>query len=186
VPRWQLALEPNYRRWTDPRQFVGSRPGGPEGTFGRRYVFAHVDRSELVARMRLNYLFTPDLSLEVYAEPYAASGRYARFGELPSARSRELREYGQVERTDDGYRVTDGGATFALPHNDFNVRSFRSNAVARWEWRPGSTLFLVWQQNRYAESPDGRPVGFTDLSRTLGTAGDNSLALKVTYWIPLR
>ena len=185
-PRWQLTLEPSYRRWTFPRQFVAARAGGPEETFGTRYVFAHIDRSELVARMRLNYLFTPDLSLEVYAEPYAASGRYHRFGELPAARSRDLREYGTLERTDDGYRVTDGSATFTLPRNDFNVRSFRSNAVARWEWRPGSTLFLVWQQNRYAEDSDGRPVGAADLGRTLSTAGDNFLALKVTYWIPLR
>jgi hypothetical protein len=185
-PRWQLTAEPSWRRWTTARQYVAARPGGPESTFGTRYVFARVDRSELVARLRLNYLFTPDLSLEVYAEPYAASGRFHGFGELPAARSRDLREYGTLERTETGYRATDGGATFNLPRGDFNVHSFRSNAVARWEWRPGSTLFLVWQQNRFDESSDGRLVGPADLGRTLGTAGDNLLALKVTYWIPLR
>ncbi|HWK89929.1 MAG TPA: DUF5916 domain-containing protein, partial [Longimicrobium sp.] len=70
--------------------------------------------------------------------------------------------------------------------SDFNVRSFRSNAVMRWEWRPGSTLFLVWQQDRYAESASGRPVGPGRLGETLRAEGDNYLALKMTYWIPLR
>jgi hypothetical protein len=190
APQWQLSLEPNYQRWTDPRQFVGTRPGGPEETFGTRYVFAHIDRSELVARMRASYLFTPDLSLELYAEPYAASGRYHTFGELPAARSRALRVYGRdgstIEPSDDGYAVTDGAATFSLPDNDFNVLSFRSNTVMRWEWRPGSTLFLVWQQNRYAEAPGGRPVGVGNLGDTFRAEGDNYLALKMTYWIPLR
>ncbi|HEY7766736.1 DUF5916 domain-containing protein, partial [Longimicrobium sp.] len=190
APQWQLSLEPNYQRWTDPRQYVGTRPGGPQATFGTRYVFAHIDRSELVARMRASYLFTPDLSLELYAEPYAASGRYHTFGELPAARSRGLRVYGRdgstIQPTDDGYAVTDGTASFTLPDNDFNVLSFRSNTVMRWEWRPGSTLFLVWQQNRYAEAAGGRPVGVGDLGDTFRADGDNYLALKMTYWIPLR
>ncbi|CAA9358280.1 MAG: hypothetical protein AVDCRST_MAG89-3575 [uncultured Gemmatimonadetes bacterium] len=190
APQWQLSLEPNYQRWTDPRQFVGTRPGGPQSTFGTRYVFAHIDRSELVARMRASYLFTPDLSLELYAEPYAASGRYHTFGELPAARSRGLRVYGRdggtIQATDEGYAVTDGTASFTLPDDDFNVLSFRSNTVMRWEWRPGSTLFLVWQQNRYAEAPGGRPVGVGDLGDTFRADGDNYLALKMTYWIPLR
>ncbi len=190
APQWQLSLEPNYQRWTDPRQYVGTRPGGPQATFGTRYVFAYIDRSELVARMRASYLFTPDLSLEVYAEPYAASGRYHTFGELPAARSRGLRVYGRdgstIQPTDEGYAVTDGTASFTLPDDDFNVLSFRSNTVMRWEWRPGSTLFLVWQQNRYAEAPGGRPVGVGDLGDTFRADGDNYLALKMTYWIPLR
>jgi hypothetical protein len=189
-PRWQLSLEPDYRRYSEPRQYVATREGGPTATFGRRYVFAHIHRSELVARIRASYLFTPELSLEAYAEPYAASGEYRGHGELPAPGSRDLRVYGtdgsSISRTEDGYTVTDGGSTFTLPYADFNVRSFRSNAVMRWEWRPGSTLFLVWQQDRYAEETGGRPVGPRDLGETLGTAGNNYLALKLTYWLPLR
>ncbi|HEU0013780.1 MAG TPA: DUF5916 domain-containing protein [Longimicrobium sp.] len=189
-PRWQLSLEPDYSRWTDPRQYVDALPGGTEATFGTRYVFAHIDRTEIVARMRLNYLFTPDLSLEVYAEPYAASGNYHTFGELPAARSKGLRVYGRDGTTltpvEGGFQVTDGADTFEVPDDDFNVLSFRSNAVMRWEWRPGSTLFLVWQQNRYDETASARPVGPGDLGDTLRAAGDNYLALKMTYWIPVR
>ncbi|MGH7607912.1 MAG: hypothetical protein ACREME_11290, partial [Gemmatimonadales bacterium] len=62
---------------------------------------------------------------------------------------------------------------------------FRSNAVLRWEWRPGSTLFLVWAQNREADDGRGRLVGFRDLADSFGAAGDTFFAIKVSYWIPV-
>jgi hypothetical protein len=82
-------------------------------------------------------------------------------------------------------RVTDGAQQFSLAPRDFNVRSFRSNAVLRWEWRPGSTLFAVWQQDRFAREREGSIVGPRDLLETLDAAGDNILALKISYWLPL-
>ena len=190
APRWQLGIDEYYTRWTDPRQFVDALPGGPEATFGTRYVFGVIDRSELVTQLRATYLFTPELSLEGYVEPYAASGRYLRYGELPAARSRELRMYGTdgtaIERAGDGYRVTDGEETFTVPFDDFNVRSFRSNAVLRWEWRPGSTLYAVWQQDRSSFRPEGDVVGPGSLWDSFRADGDDYLILKVSYWLPLR
>ncbi|MDQ3555956.1 MAG: carbohydrate binding family 9 domain-containing protein [Gemmatimonadota bacterium] len=195
-PQWQLSVDPNYVRFGLPRQYIGQREGGAAETFGRRYIFSFIDRTELRLPLRLNYTFTPDLSLETYVEPFAASGRFYDFGELPAARSFDLRRYGtdgttiaEVQDSATGrrfYRVADGSADFTLPFRDFNVRSFRSNAVLRWEWRPGSTLFLVWQQDRFAEEAQGRAVGLADLAGTLGAAGNNFLALKMTYWLPLR
>ena len=77
---------------------------------------------------------------------------------------------------------TDGGDTFVLPNRDFNIRSFRSNVVLRWEWRPGSTLFVVWQQNRDSFESQGSHVGFGDLFESLSAIGDNILAVKTTIW----
>lgn len=183
-PRWQLSLEPGYTRMTDPRQYVATLSGGPAATFGNRYLFATTDRSELAAELRLAYIFTPDLSLEVFAQPFVATGRYGTFGQLPTPRSRELDLFGAdgPVRSADGVHTTARGTVA----EDFNVRSFRSNAVMRWEWRPGSTLFLVWQQSRSAEQVDGRFVRPGDLFRTLDATGDNYLALKATYWLPVR
>jgi len=73
-----------------------------------------------------------------------------------------------------------------VPFRDFNVRSLRSNAVVRWEWRPGSTLFVVWQQDREQEEPRWQRLGATDLFDSLTARGNNFLALKMTYWIPVR
>jgi hypothetical protein len=191
-PRWELSIDPLWLRAVNPRQYVQERDGGPEATFGRRYVFAFVERSEVRARIRLNYALSPDLTLETYAEPFASSGRYYDHGELRAARSRELRTYGEEGTTitfnpETGERrVTDGAASFALANRDFDVRSFRSNAVLRWEWRPGSTLFVVWQQNRARQSPEWSRLGPGDLFGSLTARGDNFLAIKATYWLPVR
>jgi hypothetical protein len=189
-PRWQLGIEPNYVYFGIPRQYVASRAEGPASTFGRRYVFAHVGLTEFRLPVRLNYAVRPDLTLETYVEPYASSGRYSRWGELAAARSGDLRRYGTdgttiEQQPDDSYRVTDGTSSFALPYRDFNVRSLRSNAVLRWEWAQGSTLFVVWQQDRYRERSGGRRIRPWALGETLAVEGDNFLALKVTYWLDL-
>ena len=82
--------------------------------------------------------------------------------------------------------MSDGGAGFTVPFGDFNVRSLRSNALLRWEWRPGSTLFAVWQQDRSSYRPLGDAVGPADLWDSFRAEGDNYLVLKATYWLPVR
>ena len=105
-------------------------------------MFAHIDRSTYSTQFRWTYTFKPDLTLDFYGEPFAASGRYSNIGELwPHAR-RQMRTYGTDGTTlttlaDGTRRVTDGAASFTLRNSDFNVQSFRSNLVLRWEWRAG-------------------------------------------------
>ena len=191
-PRWDLSVEPRWSHGVNARQYVMETGGGTDATFGRRYVFAFVERRDVRARIRLNYALSPDLTLETYAEPFASSGRFYDFGELRAARSRELRTYGEEGTTitlvpeTGARRVTDGAAAFTIPNRDFDVRSFRSNAVLRWEWRPGSTLFVVWQQNRGRAESRFTRLGPGDLLDSLTASGDNFLALKATYWIPVR
>ena len=188
--RWELSFDPAWSRGTEARQFVATEPDGRPETSGTRYIFAHVDLSEISGQVRLNYTFTPDLTLETYLEPFAASGRFYRFGELLAPGHRDLLVYGAggttVVRNADGTNtVTDGSDTFVIDDEDFNERSFRTNAVLRWEWRLGSTLYLVWQQNRQAQLPfaAARPG---DLLDALRARGENVLAIKVSYWTALR
>ncbi len=189
-PQWELTVTPGYVGETIARQYVTSLTGGAAATFGRRYVFAFVERDQYSMRLRLNYALTPNLTLETYAEPFAASGRFYDYGELPAARRRDLRTYGTDGTTISARdslgrrRVTDGTAAFTLGNSDFNVRSFRSNAVVRWEWRPGSTLFLVWQQDRFTQDPNGFAVQPGGLWDALSADGTQFLALKVSYWLP--
>lgn len=189
-PRWSLSLEPNYQKAAESRQYVTQVEGGTN-TFGTRYVFAWIDRTTISTRVRLNYAFSPSLTLEGYAEPFLASGVYSRFGELAAPRRLDLRAYGTNGTTltvdAAGNRtITDGTQSFSLGNPDFHVRSFRSNMVMRWEWNPGSTLFLVWQQNRRTSESLGDPVRYYQLFRTARVAGDNFLSLKLSYWLPIR
>ena len=192
-PRIQLSLSPGYSRSVDRQQYLAViDSGGPAATGGTRYVFAAIERSTLSAQLRLSYTFTPDLTLEAYAEPFAASGRYYDQGELTAPRSLQLTPYVPVTgpSADSALAagtllVRSGAATLGLPASDFNVRSFRSNLVLRWEWRPGSTLFLVWQQNRYARSTSGGLVRAGSVWDALTATGDNFFAVKFSYWVPV-
>jgi hypothetical protein len=188
--RWEFSVTPSYSRSVNARQYITALEGGGEATFGKRYIFSFVSRSTPSTQFRLNYALTPDLSLEIYAEPFAASGRFYDFGELSEAGSRKLRIYGSngttVTQEGDGVRtITAGEESFSLSNRDFNVRSFRSNAVLRWEWRLGSTLFLVWQQDRSSSEAQGDLVGPRGLWDALTVGGDNFIAVKISNWLPI-
>lgn len=187
--RISFALEPSWQQGTDPRQYVNTISGGTR-TYGKRYVFAFVDRTTISTKIRVNYTFTPNLTLEGYGEPFAASGRYSRHGELEAPGSASLRTYGTdgttITKDSAGVRtVVDGLETFTLANRDFHVLSFRSNLVLRWEWAQGSTFFLVWQQNRRTSEAYQADVRFKELFQTAQGAGDNFLSMKISYWLPV-
>jgi hypothetical protein len=188
--RWQASVDPTYSHSVDGRQYVATKTGGSQTTYGNRYVFAFIERSTLSARFRLNYAFTPNFTVEAYAEPFAASGRFYDFGELPAPRSRALRTYGApgtgttITKDSAGVStVTDGVSSFTIPQLDFNRLSFRSNLVLRWEWLPGSTAFLVWQQARQDQTAAGQLIGPRDVWNSTHAAGDNYFVFKISYWL---
>lgn len=190
-PDLRLEFSPRLTLSEDPRQYVTTLPGGPEATGGRRYVFARIDRTTLAGEARLDYAFDPDLSLEVYAQPFAASGDYHDFGELARPGAKRLRRYGEgdsrvVEREDGTLRVEQGGDRFTVPEPDFNLFSFRSTAVLRWQWRPGSTLYLAWQQDRSERRRIGTRIGAGGwLEPFDAAAGNHAVTAKMTYWLQL-
>jgi hypothetical protein len=195
-PQLQFSVGPSIFAQNNGRQYYTVRGEGSAATFGTRYIFSTIKFSQISAQFRVNYLFTPTLSLELYAEPFVASGNYSNFGELEAARSSELRTYGTDGTTitpvinsetglTDSYNVTDGGSAFSLPNNNFNITSFRSNLVLRWEWSPGSTVFFVWQQNKSGFAPDGSPLEPGALFNAVTSPGQNIIAIKANYWIPI-
>ncbi len=187
--RISMSVEPSWQSGVDPRQYVTRILGGTR-TYGSRYIFGAIDRTTISTKLRLNYTFTPNLTLEGYGEPFLASGQYGRMGELSAPRSRLLREYGtdgtQVIIDSTGTRnITDGASSFTIGNRDFHVLSFRSNVVMRWEWQPGSTFFVVWQQNRRTSENFGRTVRANELWQTTRAAGDNFLSVKFSHWLPV-
>jgi hypothetical protein len=192
--RFQFSATPNYLRAIAPRQYITTLDSGPAATYGGRYVFGFIDQSTFLMQLRANYTIGPDLTLEVYGEPFAASGRYYGIGHLAAARTFNLVQYGpdttttpSIGRDASGNYIIHDAAGYRrnIGNPDFNILSFRSNAVLRWEWRPGSTLFLVWAQDRSAFDNRGRLVGFKELGDSFGAQGDSFLAVKISYWIPV-
>ncbi len=189
--RWQFSIDPRFFRLHDTRQFVDQVEGGSAVTFGTRYIFGTIDRTDISAQFRLNYTVTPDLTIELYAEPFTASGQYTNIGELAKARTNDLRVYGTITEKEDSdgdpeLEVTDGADTFSFSSPNFNSLSFRSNLVIRWEWRPGSTLFLVWQQNRSGSGDPLKRAGLGNFFDSFSAEGENFFAVKISYWLPVR
>ncbi len=190
--RLELSTTPYFERGINTRQYIEEIAGGNEATFGNRYIFGTIDQRTIATRFRLNYAFTPSLTLELYAEPFAAKGYYYNFGELEAARSRFLRMYGlegttlTLDEENTVYQVSDAGSNFSFERPDFNVLSFRSNLVLRWEWLPGSSFFLVWQQDRGSDEMLGKNIGAGSLLNAFGSEGNNFFALKLNYWLPVK
>jgi hypothetical protein len=190
---WELTLGPRLSTNNSVAQYVGRvEDAQATHTYGNRYLFADLKQTTLSMDTRLNVTFTPELTLELYAQPFIATADYGSPKELAKAGAFEFIRYGidtgtVVENEDGDYTVDpdgDGPAeSFTVYNRDFNRVSLRGTGVLRWEWRPGSTLFLVWQQNR--SSSNG--YGDFDLARDADQlfAGDahNVFMVKATYWI---
>jgi uncharacterized protein DUF5916 len=191
----RILLEPGVKVLRDNAQYVTTVDDSfASVTYGGRYVFATLHQTQLSLDTRVDWTFSPKLSFQLYLQPLIVSGGYTRFKELRAPRTYEFDVYGGHRGTiqpdsSGGYTVDPdaGGPSppFHLDNPDFNFRSLRGNAVLRWEYRPGSALFLVWQQSREGEEP----VGDFDLSRDwhglFTIEPENLIAVKATYWLPL-
>jgi hypothetical protein len=190
-PRWSFSVSPFYDRTTEPQQYISTLAGGRAVTYDNRYVFAFIDRSTMSMEYRLGLTLKPDVNLDIYAEPFAASGRYYDYGELLEPGSRDRLRYGTsgtvlTANPDGSQEVRVGSASFTLRNRDFNTLSFRSNVVLRWEWRTGSTIYMVWQQDRSGTEALGSRVGVGDAFRSLTAPGANIFLIKTSFWIPVK
>jgi len=196
----ELSLAPSYSRRVDAWQFVSS-----EGAAGEppHYVFGRLEQNTVSLTARFSYTFTPDLSLQLYAQPFLSAGEVDGFREVAlgdgGARVVAARRFAGRFRPlaspvlhDEEYRVDsngDGEADFWFTNPDFNVKEFRSNAVLRWEYRPGSALFVVWSQGREDFVRDGRFGLVRDARRLFGLDDDfpvrstHVLLVKLSYWL---
>ena len=159
--------------------------------YDRRVVFSDIIQRTLELGTRLNVTFTPTLTLELFAQPLISSGDYENFKEFVGPRTVEKRSFdaAQLTLTDTGYVLdpdrNPGTPARVFSNPDFNFRSLRGNAVVRWEYRPGSTVFLVWTQNRSSQDPVGDFQFRRDRSALFDARPDNVLLVKVNYWIGL-
>jgi len=188
---WNVALGPELSRERPVAQYLGSvADPSAARTYGRRYLFAGLDQVTLSLEGRLNWTFRPGLTLEAYVQPFLASAAFDGVSELRAPRTFSFLRYGD----DVGTVVRDGSelvidpdgagpaSSFRLDDEDFNERSLRGSAVLRWEWRPGSTLFLVWQHQRFDSARlDDLSVG-RDLRALFRAPSDNVFVVKVSYW----
>ena len=164
--RWNLSLGPTFTRLYTPIQYVATVPNPANTqTYGADYVFAPLDQTQLGLETRLNVTFSPTLSLETYVQPLLSSADYGPAKQLVAPNTYDFAPYS-------------GG----VPNLDFNLRSLRGNAVLRWEWRQGSTLYFAWQQRRFGVAGVGDFSFDRDETALFRTRPDNIFLVKINYW----
>ena len=165
--RAELRVSPNISIDQRSAQYIDRL----ESSTGETYVFGELRQVTTSLTTRLSYTFTPTLSLQLYAEPFISAGNYESFMQVSDPRAK---------RFSDRFGAYNGDE---IDNPDFNYRALRSNAVVRWEYRPGSALFLVWSQGREAFSTYGDYQFRRDADRLFGAKGTNVLLIKGTYWL---
>lgn len=160
-------------------------------TFNHRYVFAELDQHTVSTSFRVNWTFTPRLSLQMYVQPLISAGSYNHFKELSRPRSFDFLVYGQDGSTyNPQTHIADpDGPGPAKPidvgNPNFNLKSLRGDAILRWEFRPGSTLYFVWTQSRSASVETGRFAFAHSINHLFDAHPDNIFLVKFSYWMNL-
>ena len=195
----RLRLSPGWFRSFGTAQYVTTRTDGDAQTFGNRYIFADLEQTTLLMTTRLDWTFSPTLSLELFAQPLIAAGDFTDYKEFRTPGKYEFDVYGEdkgtisrggvcgTTTTTNDYVIDPdglgGSSCFLLRDRDFNQGALRGNAVLRWEYRPGSTLFFVWQQQRDAFTPTGVFDFGRDAGELFSAPATNVFLVKATYWI---
>ena len=189
-----VQLSPRWNWSQDEAQYVTTVKDPTATTFnGTRYVFGYITTRTLSLETRVNWTIRPEMTLQLYAQPFLASGDYERFREFAAPRRFDKvvygRDIGTIARdaTTARYTVDPDGAGPAAPFSfgdpNFTSRSLRGTAVLRWEYRPGSTMFFVWTQQRAGGDANG-DIDFRRDSRALiADRPDNVFLVKATYWL---
>ncbi len=187
-----LSGEFNYDLRPEDMQYVAtvavaSQVPSEEAT----YVMGHIDQHTYGLTMKAQVNVTPDIALQVYASPYTSTGKYKGFKVITDPKAREYNDRfhlltpEEITYADGRYSVDYDGKQYSFRNPDFSFNEFRSNLVARWEYMPGSTLYLVWEhtmsnRDTYVISGLG-----DNLDRMFGLPAKNVFMVKLNYWFNL-
>ncbi|MBV6520349.1 MAG: hypothetical protein MNPFHGCM_00454 [Gemmatimonadaceae bacterium] len=166
--RFAMTVGVNAEKRIEDQQWVGNHGSVLSDT--THFTFARLDQSTFGITVRGNWTASPTLSVQVYAQPFVSTGAYSNWREIANARSANVA---------DRFSSYGGG----LDPDGFNFKQFNSNAVVRWEYRAGSTLFVVWQQGRSQTELNPGDFAFARDYRDLFRAHPiNTVLVKLAHW----
>jgi Domain of unknown function (DUF5916)/Carbohydrate family 9 binding domain-like len=183
----KFNLSVNYSTNRNDLQYVSTLSEPPEN----RYILGQVDQKTLGIVFRIDYNITPQFSIQFYGSPFVSTGMYSNYkyitNPLSSDYNSRFRLYNQtltsgntVNLNDNGYNISD-----EINNPNFNFHQFRSNLVAKWEYRPGSLIYLVWSSDRTGNF-DPTDFGLGNSMRQLAQVFPNNIFLiKFSYWFSL-
>lgn len=185
-----VTLGPSISREIEKTQWViAIDDSGFEPTFGKRYIFGELSQTYISATLRINYAFSPSMSLQAYLQPFFAVGNYSRFKQFSTPSTMDFMDFGKsgstisFDKENDQYNIRSAeGSEFSFSNPDFNFKSFRANLIFRWEVQSGSVLYLVWTHSRANFDHPGDYKFGRDFSNLFSAAPDNIFLAKFSYW----
>ncbi|MEO8219125.1 MAG: DUF5916 domain-containing protein, partial [Acidobacteriota bacterium] len=159
-PNLSLSIVPSYSVEHDATQYVTALPG-------TQRVFSQLDQHSFDIGTRIDWTISSRLSFQLYTQPLIATGDYHDFTQLAQARTAD-------------YTAVDFNG-----NPDFNFRSVRGSGVVRWEFRPGSAVYFVWNENRADTLSQGNFRLRQDLAGIRNAPSQDVFLIKVSYWIPM-
>jgi hypothetical protein len=198
-PNFTASMTPSFTALDHGQQFVtAGKDSTARAWYGSRYLFGDLHQRTAALTTRFSVIPTSRLSLEAFSQILLSAGRYDAYFELEQPRSTARRYFvrgvdiAPDETTgprrwivDADGSTGDAAQSISFPDPTFTTRAMRTNVVLRWEFRPGSVLTTVWQQNRNGGDDRGILDGSRDLARAFIAPGTNVFAVKVSYWYPL-
>jgi hypothetical protein len=191
----RIGLLPGWSRGRSMAFYVTQRRDATATpTYGGRYLFARLEQTEVDFTVRVDVALSPSLSIQLWAQPFIASGDYSGFKELARPASFEFLRYG----VDNGSTITfdeesnrytvdpdgDGEApAIGFDNPDFLFRSLRSNLVLRWEYLRGSTMYVVWNHGRSGGSTDPSFQLGDELGNLWRDDAQHTFLVKINYWL---
>jgi hypothetical protein len=187
-----VSLEPEYGIQHRQLQYVETI----DNMGDTRFLFSELDQKTMTMTFRLNVTINPELSLEYYGQPFVAAGKYLNFKSIINPHAGKFEDRFHVfpdnaiilDVVDNQYAVdeeADGTVDYYFDRPDFNFRQFRSNLVIRWEYNPGSALFLVWSQGRTSNASEGAFSYGNDMKELFDVKPHNIFLVKFSYWFAL-
>lgn len=186
-----LQFNPYYGFNRDELQYVNTLAHGAQS----RYVFGRLQQKTVALTARVDYSITPNLSVQYYGQPFVSVGKFSQFKRISAPRADDYAERFHVftneiarEEANGLLQVDedlDGNTDYAFENPDFNFQQFRSNLVVRWEYSPGSTVFLVWSQGRTGTNPAGGFSFRNNLNDLFNVYPDNVFLIKLNRWFSL-
>ncbi len=191
-----FTIGPEYNYMNERSQWVTNiEDASAENTYGNRYIFANLNQDLLSANIRLNWTFSPTLSLQLYLQPLFAVGSYSNFKEVAEGKSLNYNDYGKNGSTinydaeNEEYVVDPDGEgpneSFTFGNPDFNFKSLRGNIVLRWEVLPGSIFYFVWTHDQTNFDNPGKFNIGRDFKNLWRAEGNDIFLVKFSYWFDM-
>jgi hypothetical protein len=155
-----ISLSPSLDMTSRNLQYVDTRVLDPDNQF----IFATLDQKTLRLSLRLNFNITPNLTLQYWGQPFISVGKYDNFKKITDTHAEDYTDRYYIFTDEEfkwndsinSYQITDiPDFKYPIENPDFHIKEFKSNFVARWEFKPGSTLYFVWSQGRDRDNPNG-------------------------------